>query len=483
MSREKEIKLLLDEYSIDELRVLGRNLGIKCPTGLSKDELAKEIVFTMRGKEAEKKETRGRPAKYTFKMDDDLDSLIENETVDGEPEIQVDKIFTYEVMNTAPYGTARFSSDVAEYKIIRDEEDIDFYVKPVQSEYDIDNYVNIIADTGLIGCEGCVEVDDDGVYFFVIGKNGSKLILTDHFVNMYSIRPFDTVRALVVRNQDEKYTTIVDILSVNNKELTIGWARKDFKTLKANPPKNKYNINNDGEFVDVLSTVAPIGIGARVLVVGDDEMANAQNAQEIVGAFEQAGVVVFPIILGCKKEVSGLVSRGIYIEESESPEGKCNKILTSLYRAQRFVESGKNVVVVIDDFDGVYDILMSLISDENHNYISNFALKFFNQGASYDNGGSITMFGFATNKNLRLLERLKNSATIIAPTTNGHLNILEVVNKYDKFYMDEDAITAVDDIKKVVLSKGKDKYLDCINTIKNFKRAPKEVLLSELYKL
>lgn len=487
MSKLRSVKLLLDEYSIEELRILGRNLGIKSPTGLSKDKLAEEIVLAIKGCENEKKETRGRPPKYALNLIDNIENnFIENVKEEEKPDIKVDKIYTYEVMDVSKYGTMRLSSPVEEYRIVEDKNDKKYYVKNTQNEFNIENYVDEIADAGLISCTGVVELVD-GEYVLNLLDFDGRLLLSGEMVRLYNIRPFDTVKALVMKNQTGKYSVIIEILTVNNEELKIGQKRSSFKDLTTIPPTGTFKKREDKSFLQVIERIAPICKGARVLVENESEESNFTYTKEIVESFNSIGVETFSIFIDNQNETKKLAfdlgSNSVFVGFGETPEEKCRKILTQLYRAQNFVECGQDSVVIINNFDGLYDCLTSLITDENPNYMSNIALKFFNQGGKYDNGGSLTMFGFVSGKNLRLTERLKSSASIFVPVKNDDVDIINIQNKYEKFYMDKDAISVVEDIKKVVESKGKDKYLSCLDTITNMQGVPGETILSALYKL
>ena len=68
MSKIKGINRLVDEYSIDELRMLGKNLGVKSPTGMTKEDLAARVLAALKLQQQQKLETRGRPSDQKIKM-------------------------------------------------------------------------------------------------------------------------------------------------------------------------------------------------------------------------------------------------------------------------------------------------------------------------------------------------------------------------------------------------------------------------------
>ena len=168
---------------------------------------------------------------------------------------------------------------------------------------------------------------------------------------------------------------------------------------------------------------------------------------------------------------------------SDTPEQKMEKVLLAYFRAQRYVERGQKVAILINDFDAIYDIIESLITIENQNYITSIATKFFNLGGRRDNDGALTIVTFASEKNLRLFERLKRSASLLVPLRNGEtvypaIDVTRVENKLESFYMDEDAKMIANDIREVVASKDFSNFEPIIKTLATLKGADRKTILN-----
>ena len=465
-------RVMLEKYSISDLRVLGRNMSIKSPTSLSKKELVEEILKMMFGPEYYESETRGR----------DYD--------EEEEEIELDDAFCYKKIDLTEFSTVKLSSNFQEYQIIKPS-DVFEYELEKEDRFELKEELN---DLNLKQNLGFIEKEEDKT-FLRFSNSDRKIELSPEQIKLHNFSPYDNVVFTSVYSPFQNQTKLLDVLSINGIK---GLKKPDFlqvDKLKSVPPTLELEFGFGNAFLNVVKKATGLPKGARVLTVGDDFGYKARMVMEISKTFQEKEIATFLLALDYPKEVKTAIENAdpnaTFVGTAETPEFAMDKILTAFFRAQKMVEAGQQVVMILDGLDGLFDRLESLITDENKNYITTISNKFFNVGGCYDNGGSITIFAFVGTKNMRLLERARNSATIVVPIDDDlvkqkaypAVDLLKIENKLASFYMDEDSKTVAEDIKKVVESKGKNKYAEVVKTLRSIKGTKKEQIIEKLYNL
>ena len=484
MDKIKEQDAKDKPQSLKKLRELGKFLNIKSPTSLSKEQLIEKIAENAMG--------NGRVVVGSVWNDNSqrdgygitsLETLNKNTRKQLEKEIEareqhyefelsqcLETVQNYVVLDTKRYSKTSLSTSIKQYAILDDKND------------------EIIPNTSsLIHYFGYIDIEDNKWIIKYLGYD-RRVTLLEEQVRTYKFERYDNVEFTVFYSEKLNKHFLLDVIGINGLSYVKEGNYKPFEQLMTKPPKNVYKFNNiSSEFLSMLTKIAPIAEGGRVLVWGDNERKRTQIMHELTRDFVQNGVETFPIYIDCLNEEEYFIKNSsrnaVFVGLSETPEQKMEKILLAYFRAEKFVEHGQNAVVLINDFNALYNILESMITVEKVNYIVGIALKFFNVGGLKENDGSLTCVTFMNGENLRLLERLKQSASLIVPLKDSEevypvIDICNIENKLANFYMDEDAATIAGDIKRVVESRAKTDYEPIIKTLAKLNGADSETLLS-----
>lgn len=482
MSKIKGINRLVDEYSIDELRMLGKNLGVKSPTGMTKEDLAARVLAALKLQQQQKLETRGRPSDQKIKMLEEFSAQpvaeSKKEEVNLAQKYSASKIVDYGKGDSSIYSgvsSARLASNINDYEIV----DGEFYIGQ-------HNFGLGTQNVAIKHEKGFVDRRSDGWIFRVVNK-GMEIPVSIEQLQAYGFEQYDSVEFSALFSPSENRYYLLEIHAINGVAAEKKEDKVSFEDLKIEVPSECYDGLSDSKILSQIKAVSNIFKGGRILFGAENQEFRLVATKELEITFLSKGVQVLAVMVDTIKETEAVMSADMdlvqVIPSSLNPEEKCEKFLTTIFRAQKYVELGQEVVLIINDFDAVADILSCLITDKNPNYICSLALKFFNLGGAYNNGGKLTIFAFASEKNLRLIERLKRSSTVFVPVDNNGIKIHEIQTQLQSFFMDEEAITVASDIKRVLESLEPEQYIAATRKIASLKGASRKDLLQAIYKI
>ena len=250
-----------------------------------------------------------------------------------------------------------------------DESDIGLYKpKPLgyyNEEYGTSNpVVPKMLEAGLLGGgQGVLEVQSGG-YGFLRAQNcspGSQ----DIYVSIAQIRRFSLRSGdLIVgktrpRRMGDRYSALMYIESVNGDKPETARLRRPFDQLTPIHPNRRLTLENaEGESdpsMRVLDFIAPIGLGQRALIVAPPKAGKTVLLKKIAQAIERNHPDIELIVLLIDErpeEVTDLrrsVSAEVVASTFDAPQENHVRVADMVYeRAQRLVEQGKNVVVLMD---------------------------------------------------------------------------------------------------------------------------------------
>ena len=96
-------------------------------------------------------------------------------------------------------------------------------------------------------------------------------------------------------------------------------------------------------------------------------------------------------------------------------------------RAKKFVEEGKNVVVVMGGLDDYCDHLFELTGESSTQHICKYVDSLFRSSGVYENGGSMTIICVVGTDEL-LNERLKSRFNFFAPLKDADMSLYPQVD-------------------------------------------------------
>ena len=217
---------------------------------------------------------------------------------------------------------------------------------------------------GLLGSgRGLLEVQPGG-YGFLRTQNGTPGA-DDIYVSIAQIRRFnlhsgdEIIGKTRPKRLGDRYNALMYIESVNGDNPEIARMRRPFDSLTPIHPNRRLTLESaDGPSdpsMRLLDFIAPIGLGQRALIVAPPKAGKTILLQKIARAIEKNHPDIELMILLIDErpeEVTDIrrsVCADVFDSTFDSPQENHIRVADMVYeRAQRLVEQGKNVVVLMD---------------------------------------------------------------------------------------------------------------------------------------
>ena len=265
--------------------------------------------------------------------------------------------------------------------------------------------------------EGILEIVEENDFGFLRFSN----FLTsdkDIYVSPTQIRRFrlktgDKIRGITrLPNPGEKFGALLYVLTVNGDEPGAATRRPDFDRLTPVFPYERLRLETDTRTLAtrVIDLVAPIGKGQRGLIVAPPKAGKTVLLKQVAHAIEENYPEVELIVLLVDErpeEVTDMkrsLKSGevIYSTFDELPEHHVKVTEMVLARAQRLVEHGKDVVILLDSITRLaraYNLVVPASGRTLSGGLDPGALhkpkKFFGAARKMEEGGSITILATA----------------------------------------------------------------------------------------
>jgi transcription termination factor Rho len=264
---------------------------------------------------------------------------------------------------------------------------------------------------GNIFCRGILEIMGDGYGFL----RQSTLLPSpsDIYVSQSQIRRFGLRNGDMVTGQGrparagEKYISLLRIEAVNDLNAELAKNRPHFTSLTPTFPDKKINLEVPGNNLStrLLDLIAPVGRGQRGLIVSPPKAGKTMLLKAIANAithnYEDIHVMVCLIgerpeeVTDMRRSVKGEVIAATF---DEPVENHTRVAELALERAKRLVESGKDVVILLDGITRLtraYNLAMPSSGRTLSGGIDPAALhpakRFFGAARNTEEGGSLTI--------------------------------------------------------------------------------------------
>ncbi|MBR3503477.1 MAG: transcription termination factor Rho, partial [Clostridia bacterium] len=265
--------------------------------------------------------------------------------------------------------------------------------------------------------EGVLDIQPDG-YGFLRAENyqqGDK----DTYVSIAQIRRFGLRNGDFVagktrpQREGDRYSALFYITSVNGEAPEKAIHRRRFEDLTPIYPDERLRLENADNEKDLairaVDLVAPIGKGQRGLIVSQPKAGKTVLLKKIANAitrnYPEIQLIVLLIderpeeVTDMKRSIEGEV---IYSTFDEDPENHTKVAEMTLDRAQRLVEQGKDVVVLLDSITRLaraYNLVIPPTGRSLSGGLDPGALfkpkRFFGAARNIENGGSLTIIATA----------------------------------------------------------------------------------------
>ena len=258
---------------------------------------------------------------------------------------------------------------------------------------------------------GILDLMSEGYGF--LRQGGLRPAAGDVYISQSQIRRFalrtgDTVTGQVRPPKDgERYFGLIRVEKVNGLDPEDARLRASFETLTPIFPEEQIKLETDPQNLTtrMIDLFAPIGLGQRGLIVSPPKAGKTTVLKHIangVASFTPDAELMVVLIGERPEEVTDMrrsVRGEVYASTfDDSVEDQCRVGELALERAKRLVESGKDVVILMDSitrFTRAYNLAVPSSGRTLSGGIDPVALyppkRFFGAARNVEEGGSLTI--------------------------------------------------------------------------------------------
>ncbi len=270
---------------------------------------------------------------------------------------------------------------------------------------------------GLEFATGVLETLPEG-YGFLRAVEANYLPGTnDIYVSPSQIKRFglltgDTISGQVRQPKEgEKYLALLRVETVNHKSPDLARTRRNFDELTPYYPKERFILEHDSEELSgrIMDLLTPLGKGQRALIVSPPRAGKTILLQQIANsiAINHPEVILIVLLIDERpEEVTDMkrVVRGEVISSTfdEAPKRHVQVADIVLEKAKRMVESGHDVVILLDSITRLARANNTVIPHSGKilsGGVDSNALqrpkRFFGAARKAEEGGSLTIVGTA----------------------------------------------------------------------------------------
>ena len=269
---------------------------------------------------------------------------------------------------------------------------------------------------GKYECEGVLELADAGFGFlrfknFLTGDDDVYVSPTQ--IKRFNLKTGDLIRGIARKpRQNEKFGALIFVGDVNGDEPGVAKHRPDFDSLTPIFPNERISL--EGSSTDLstrlIDLVAPIGKGQRGLIVAAPKAGKTVLLKKVARSIERkySEMELFVLLVDERPEEVTDMKRSLrkgqvlYSTFDKRPEHHVKVAEMLLARAQRLVEHGKDVVILLDSITRLaraYNLVVPPSGRTLSGGIDPSALykpkKFFGAARNMEEGGSITILATA----------------------------------------------------------------------------------------
>lgn len=264
--------------------------------------------------------------------------------------------------------------------------------------------------------EGILDIADGGFGF--LRFNNFLTSEKDIYVSPVQIRRFnlktgDKIKGISrLPNEGERFGALLYVLNVNGDEPGVAIRRPDFEDLTPIFPRERLTMEDRSKDLSMrlIDLIAPIGKGQRGLIVAPPKAGKTTLLKNIANSIEKKHPEVELIVLliderpeevtDMKRSLNG--GEVIYSTFDEMPSHHVKVAEMVQARAQRLVEHGKDVVILLDSITRLaraYNLVVPASGRTLSGGLDPGALhkpkKFFGAARNIEEGGSITILATA----------------------------------------------------------------------------------------
>ncbi len=255
-------------------------------------------------------------------------------------------------------------------------------------------------------------------------------------VRRYGLRTGDLVEGQArVRRESDKFAALLILEKLNGHEPVENPDRPSFEQMAAVYPKRRIVLesaeNESNMAIRLVDLITPIGFGQRAMIVSPPESGRLTILRDISSAIKRndpdAEVLMLLIDVAPEDvtEIRESVDAEVFASTfADAPDTQTRVSETMLERAQRLVEDGRNVVILLDSLTKLTRAYQAALAQGGRpmtNTVTPAALvkpkRFFGMARNTREGGSLTIIAtIATETGSRvddiIFEEFKNTANM-----------------------------------------------------------------------
>jgi len=371
-------EIILKTKKIAELREIAKVVGLSGYEGMKKAELLEALES---GKTQEPKEQSKQ------KMPEKRAEKPKMEPVKKQSEDAVQKTKT-EVVEKRSEKTAQESSEKQHDRSKEDRPEV----------------------------EGILEIAEGGFGFLRFSNfltSEKDVYVSPSQIKRFNLKTGDKVRGISRKpNDGERFGALLYVVAVNGDEPGVAMRRPDFDDLTPIFPKERLSLEDGSRDLSMrlIDLVAPIGRGQRGLIVAPPKAGKTILLKKVANSIEKMypGIEMIVLLVDERPEEVTDMKRSliggevIYSTFDEQPQHHVKVAEMVLARAQRLVEHGKDVVILLDSITRLaraYNLVVPPSGRTLSGGLDPGALhkpkKFFGAARKLEEGGSITILATA----------------------------------------------------------------------------------------
>lgn len=277
-----------------------------------------------------------------------------------------------------------------------------------QSQQQTNNYSN----EATVEVTGVLEIMSDGTHGVL---RSPRLIPTDKDtyisisqVKKLKLRKGDVINGVArLPKENERYFSLLWIKTVNGTPIDQLKDRPNFDDLKPVYPNKQMKLEIGAHPVAnrIIDLMAPIGFGQRAMVVAPPKAGKTTLLKDIAKGINEnhPDVQLIVVLIGERPEevtdiersVNGIVYASNF---DDSPANQVSVAELSLERAKRIVESGKDVIILMDSLTRLaraYNVALPASGRTLSGGLDPVSLypskRFFGAARNFENGASLTI--------------------------------------------------------------------------------------------
>jgi transcription termination factor Rho len=264
--------------------------------------------------------------------------------------------------------------------------------------------------------EGILDLSESGFGFLRFSNfltSDRDVYVSPTQIRRFNLKTGDKIKGISrLPNPGEKFGALLYVTTVNGDEPGVARRRPDFDSLTPIFPNQRLTLEGASRDLAtrVIDLVAPIGKGQRGLIVAPPKAGKTVLLKKIANSIERKYPEVDLIVLLVDErpeEVTDMkrsLSQGevIYSTFDEQPQHHVKVAEMVLARAQRLVEHGRDVVILLDSITRLaraYNLVVPPSGRTLSGGLDPAALykpkKFFGAARKLEEGGSITILATA----------------------------------------------------------------------------------------